>query len=390
MKWKKFISGLLAAAVLLGLLPTALAAGAPTVSISSGEVKAGETVTLTVSIKDNPGVASCLLYIYYDVSVFEANPSNAVRASGEFRSSGGIIGNSIAVAQKNGRYDGDAGKDGLVALWYNGSGLNTTANGEMLAVRLTAKKDAPSGTYSVSLGYAKEDTVNQKGEEVAFVFSAGTVTLSGSSPGQSGDSEIPVTPAPGGEGETPRFLDVDGHWAYDYIEEAADRGLIQGYKGLYRPDDTMTRAECVTILWRACGEPAPRKAASFTDLDPAQTWYHDAVAWAEETGVVNGVGGGRFDPKGTVTREQLATILFRMAGEKSGMETMLGGIYDNDFSDSGSVSAWAKKGLYWCVYNDIYCGEDSVSVIAARRLTPRQAADRAQIAVMIVRYLDLM
>ena len=388
MKWKKLISGLLAAAVFAGLLPVSLAAGTPTVTVSSGEVKAGESVTLTVSIRDNPGLAACLLYLYFDTAVFEASADSGLKASGEFRKSGGLIGNSIEVARKNGRYYGDAGKDGVVALWYNSSGLNTSADGEMLQLKLKAKADAPSGSYTIGVGYSAEDTSNQKGGLVPLALKSGTVTLTGGKEQGSTPSETPGgTPSGTEPAEPPRFLDVDGHWAYDYIEAAAQLGLIVGYKGLYRPNDTMTRADCVTILWRACGQPAPRKAASFTDLDPAQKWYHDAVAWAEETGVVNGVGKGRFDPKGTVTREQLATILFRMSGGMSGMEGMLGGIYDSNFTDSKSVSSWARKGLYWSVYNKVYCGTDSVDVFT--RLDPKLAADRAQIAVMIVRYLDM-
>ena len=62
------------------------------------------------------------------------------------------------------------------------------------------------------------------------------------------------------------FQDVAGHWAETFIQQSADRKLVQGYNGLYRPDDSMSRAELVTILWRAMGEPEPVKAASFTDL----------------------------------------------------------------------------------------------------------------------------
>ena len=78
----------------------------------------------------------------------------------------------------------------------------------------------------------------------------------------------------------------------------------------------MTRGECVTILYRAMCSPKVEKAATFTDL--THQYYRDAIAWAEQNGVVNGVGNGKFNPGGSVTRAQLATILYRMAGSESG------------------------------------------------------------------------
>jgi hypothetical protein len=180
------------------------------------------------------------------------------------------------------------------------------------------------------------------------------------------------------------FSDVSGNWAESYIAKAASLGLVEGYNGQYRPNDSMTRAELVTILWRASGCPAPTTESSFTDL--TQTWYLDAVAWAEETGVINGVGHDRFSPSGEVTREQLVTILHRLAGTPTGMEALLTGVYDSQYSDSGDVSSWAKEALYWSVYSEIYCGEASTSV--GQTLAPAAAASRAQIAVMMVRYLE--
>jgi len=185
-------------------------------------------------------------------------------------------------------------------------------------------------------------------------------------------------------GETVTFTDISDHWAESYIGEAAQRKLVQGYNGLYRPDDSMTRGELVTILWRAMGEPKPAKAASFTDLK--QDWYRDAVAWAEEQKVVNGIGAGKFGPDGNVTREQLATILHRLAGGTVGMEALFTSIYDASFVDEDKVSAYAKSAIYWCVFNEVYCGEASVTL--GDTIAPKADATRGQIAVMICCYLD--
>lgn len=180
------------------------------------------------------------------------------------------------------------------------------------------------------------------------------------------------------------FNDVNEHWAETYIAQAADRELIQGYNGLYRPDDPMTRAELVTVLWRAMGQPEPTAAADFTDL--AQDWYKKPVAWAQESNVVNGVGNGKFDPNGHVTREQLVVILHRLAGTPVSGEVLLTSIYDWQYPDSGEISAYAKQALYWSIYNVIYCGEASLEV--GKTLEPTEDATRGQIAVMMIRYLD--
>lgn len=180
------------------------------------------------------------------------------------------------------------------------------------------------------------------------------------------------------------FTDVSGHWAESYINQAYQRQLVEGYNGLYCPDDSMTRAEMVTMLWRSMGEPKPAKAASFTDL--TQDWYKDAVAWADEQQVVNGIGNGKFDPNGNVTREQLATILYRLSGGASGMENLFTSSYDAFFKDSGKISAYAKSAVYWCYFNSIYSGEASVDV--GETLAPNADATRGQIAVMLVCFLD--
>ena len=179
------------------------------------------------------------------------------------------------------------------------------------------------------------------------------------------------------------FTDVSGHWAESYITQAAELELIQGYDGKYSPDDPMTRSQMVTILWRAVGSPEPKAAATFTDL--TQDWYKKPVAWAQENGVINGTGEGKFSPEGLVTREQLVTVLHRLAG--SPMDALLfNQFYEWQYPDSGQISDFAKQALYWSIYKNIYCGKSGLSV--GKTLDPQEPASRGQIAVMIIRYLD--
>ncbi len=375
--------------------PIAGAADSGTLTITSGEVAAGQSVTLTIKVEDNPGMAACLVYIYYDTDVFTADPGEDMDAAGPFGSAGMFLGNSIDIARKNGRYDGDPADEGLLGVWFNSSGVNTTKDGDLMTVTLHAKSGVKAGEYPIKLGYSQDDTCTDQGKAVVFKTVAGKVAVTGGestgdAPATPDQPTNPTTPPATTEPDGPapvQFIDIAGHWAEASILDAANRKLINGYpEGTYLPEKTMTRAEFVTVLWRAMGEPAAAKSASFTDLEPGQTWYHAAVAWAEESKAVNGKGNGKFDPNGTISRQEVVTILHRLAGTPIGMEAMLTTVYDSQYPDSPQVAAWAKSALYWSIYQSIYCGTQSMDV--GQTLEPTSAASRAQIAVMMTRYLN--
>lgn len=256
-----------------------------------------------------------------------------------------------------------------------------------------------SGSYDFTIGDAIFADVN--GNEYAYTLEGAEESGTDSPPTPTPSAtELPATetPEPSEQPEEPEegehgsetdsaFTDTVGHWAESYINEAAELGLINGMaEGIYDPNGTMTRAQFVTILWRSQGSPKPNGPSSFTDLGAYSGWYADAVAWAERNSVVNGIAPGQFDPNGSVTREQIATILHRMSGAASGDGQQYASIYEQAFSDAASLGSWAKEAVWWAVYHEIWCGTDSADVGTV--LAPTQAADRAQIAVMMVRYLD--
>ena len=108
------------------------------------------------------------------------------------------------------------------------------------------------------------------------------------------------------------FADVkDGAWYAKAVAWAVENGITNGTDLGFEPDRVCTRAEIVTFLHRANNKPAPAAAASFTDL--TQDWYKDAVAWAVENGITKGVGGNRFAPNDTCTRGQAAAFMYRLA-----------------------------------------------------------------------------
>lgn len=256
-----------------------------------------------------------------------------------------------------------------------------------------------SGSYDLTIGDAIFADVN--GNEYVYTLEGAEESGTDSPPTPTPSATEPPateTPEPSEQPEEPEegehgsetdsaFTDTIGHWAESYINKAAGLGLINGMDvGIYAPDSTMTRAQFVTILWRSQGSPEPNGTSSFTDLGAGSDWFSDAVAWAEENQVVDGVDVGKFDPNGQVTREQIATILFRMSGDEAGNGQQYADIYEQAFTDSASVGSWAKEAVWWAVYHEIWCGANSTDVGTV--LAPTQPANRAQIAVMIVRYLD--
>ena len=181
-----------------------------------------------------------------------------------------------------------------------------------------------------------------------------------------------------------RFLDLDGtQWYADGVDDIVDRGLMNGTGPVtFEPNSTMTRAMLVTVLWRSAGSPNEGTNA-FTDV-PADQWYTQAVAWAAQNGIVNGVGNNKFDPDAKITREQLAAVLYRYAG-KVGMDVSARADLKL-FPDAGSVSAYATDALSWCVANGIVNG---TLEHGTAYLDPQGSATRAQVATLMSRYLKL-
>ncbi len=181
-----------------------------------------------------------------------------------------------------------------------------------------------------------------------------------------------------------RFRDLpDTAWYTPEVRKAVEMGLFNGLSAeKFGPTGTMTRAMLVTVLWRYAGKPAAEKAPDFTDV-PTGQWYSDAVAWAAENGIVTGVGKGRFSPNGTITREQMATILYRY-GTMLELDTSARGDL-SQFADAHEISSWSKDALQWAVAEGIIGGSSSSDGLF---ILPTNGATRAQVAAVLVRTIE--
>ena len=175
------------------------------------------------------------------------------------------------------------------------------------------------------------------------------------------------------------FADVaEDRWSAASIKYAVKNGYMKGVGGdRFDPEGSLTRAMVATVLWRREGEPAPTTPSGFSDI-PAGEWYADAVAWAKETGVVKGITDKTFEPDGLITREQLATMLFRFSSSAPVSVPERADL--TPFSDDEKVSEWASEPLGWAVEAGLIKGTDG------NRLAPEGDATREQFAAIIERY----
>lgn len=177
------------------------------------------------------------------------------------------------------------------------------------------------------------------------------------------------------------FSDVnENNWFHTAVHYAYDRKMMSGTSvTTFSPNMDTSRGMLVTILHRLEGTPETA-ASGFTDV-PRESYYAKAVDWASANGIVSGYGGnetGTFGPDNGVTREQLATILYRYS-EKKGMDMTIRGDLSG-FTDRDAISAYAKDAVAWAV------GMGLVSGTGDGHITPAGSATRAQVATILMRY----
>ena len=176
------------------------------------------------------------------------------------------------------------------------------------------------------------------------------------------------------------FTDVSsGEWYYDAVAYVYEKGLMDGTSAVtFDPGAVLTRAMTAQGLWNLAGSPAAPGGAGFTDV-AADAWYAGAVNWAAARGIVKGYDTGAFGPEDSVTREQLAAILYRYAQAK-GYDTTQGGMAVREFSDSASISDWAQEAMAWAVNAQVLSGKGNGV------LDPQGTATRAEVAQMLMNF----
>ena len=201
------------------------------------------------------------------------------------------------------------------------------------------------------------------------------------------ESVIPMlSDCDGGEGcPSSAYKDAPavGNWAHVGIDFVLKSGLFYGTSDTtFSPDGAMTRAMLVTVLYRLEGQPKVTAKNPFSDVADGR-WYTDAVVWAAENKIVNGVGEGKFDPDGEITREQMAAILYRYSEFKGVTPTE--GEFAAEYPDAGKVSKYALAAMRWANAEKLINGTQRGSTVY---LDPQGSATRAQVAAILMRFVQ--
>ena len=179
------------------------------------------------------------------------------------------------------------------------------------------------------------------------------------------------------------FSDVKANkWYTSAIDYAVLNGLMNGVSSTsFDLDGTTTRAMVVTILYRLEGSPEVSGQVPFNDLKA--DWYKYAVLWAYNNNIVKGISATKFDPNSPVTREQIATILYRYA-EFKGYDTTARADY-SELPDANQTHSWATEALQWAYAEGLITGTSNNGAVI---LDPRGNATRAQVATIVMRFLE--
>ena len=186
-------------------------------------------------------------------------------------------------------------------------------------------------------------------------------------------TEVPVSGLPFGDVKS-------ADWFYNDVKYVYEKGMMAGTAAdVFAPNATTTRAMIVTILYRLEGSPAVTGTSAFVDV-PAGQWYTDAVNWAAANQIVKGTSATTFAPNDSITREQMAAILYRYAQYKGYDVTKKADL--SGYSDNGQVSAYAKDALAWANAAKLINGVTNTT------LAPQGNAIRAQVSAILHRFCD--
>ncbi len=173
------------------------------------------------------------------------------------------------------------------------------------------------------------------------------------------------------------FRDVAAtDWYASAVDFVSERGMMAGNNGLFSPNDNLTRSMMAQILYNVEGG-AGSGTRTFPDVKSSD-WFAGAVSWAASQGLMDGYGAGNFGPNDSITREQLASILYRYAGVKgygTSASAELG-----SFVDGASTSSWAAGSVRWAVGSGLLTGK------SGGRLDPTGTATRAEVAQILMNF----
>lgn len=347
------------------------------------------TYTLTVDLNGGSGNTTGGEYIEGATIDIDAGSRSDHRFAGWTSSNGGSFSDASATSTT---FTMPAVDTTITANWQYTGGTSGTGSASSATTYYSLTFDTNGGDELASIRKAEDTTIDladyiptREGYEFTGWYPDKNLTtkitviyLSRNTTIYAGWKEVKEYPST----ESTPFTDIkEADWFYEHIKFVYENGLMTGISGTTsEPYSNTNRAQTAVIFYRMEGCPTVKGKSSFTDVKRASgtAWYYDAVTWAQQNGIVEGYGNGKFGPNDSATREQLSAIFYRYANYKVYDVSAKGKL--DCFTDKDSISEWAQEAVKWAVGNGIISGRGS------KLFAPQGTATRAELAAMLHRF----
>ena len=377
---KKVLSLILAVAMIFSCVSVFGASEGPVLKADNSKLKNDKT-TVTISLNDAPNIASLYFEVSFDDDVLELLEVECEDL--------GVIAKTTADYKEI---------DEIVVVAYQMiSDEDFSCNGDVLSLDFKAISEKASTKVEISnlLAFDENGTdVEIATEDASFSTKSGNGGGGGGGGGGSDEEEDktddkkdeePTTPVtPEAPEDKDGFTDIDSDdWYADAVAYVLENGIMNGVDAdKFQPEATLTRGMFATILHRVEETPAVDGEISFSDILDGE-WYADAVAWANANGIVKGISETEFAPNNNITREQIATIIYRYCQFK-GIDVTTGEVILANYDDFGAVSDYAVEAIKYAVGSGLMKGRTD------RTLNPRENVTRAEAATLIMRFVEMI
>lgn len=381
-------------------------------TIDSTSAKNGETITLNLTLSDNPGIIAALFELSYD-----REKLTLIKAEDKKLLPGAVFSQT---------YD----KYPYIMLWNSSSAKNFTKNGVLATLTFKVNDNAKSGDAFVNIAYIPDNVYNVDLVNVDLNIINGIISVDGipaqditpetATPAPSVPDSVPTdtnttpptadipssgtvyTPSgtsPHPSSSTSKFKDSQTNaetqntamtfddispadWYYDSVAYVFKNGLMKGTTDTdFSPELPLTRGMLVTVLHRIEGSPHVAENSKFTDVDK-EVYYANAVNWAKQNGIVNGVTETEFAPDTNITREQIVIILYRYSLLKKHNTDIGKNTSIAQYNDFPLVSEYAIQAMQYAIESGLIKGDTSGN------LNPQGLATRAEIATILHRFME--
>lgn len=315
-------------------------------------------------VKDNGqlggGGFGCDTFYGVNYDVYVGNPDNQ-RVQNITYADGTAVKDDDTIYACLSSYRLSATKDSDAYGWFASTGITSSSDEVLWDATISERFNNVGGSVPLIIGeYIKEMTA--EGKDIT--------------PGRETKWTVQVEEDP-----CEQYTDLDANaWYAESVHFALVNGLFVGFgDGTFRPEAALSRAMVATVLYRQAGSPAVTGTSTFPDLK--DDWYADAVAWAQEAKVVIGDDKGLFRPDDDVTREEMVTMLYRFAASQNMDTTTTGDL--SSFTDASSVQSYATEPMTWAVGNGIILGMGNNELAPRESATRAQfAAITARLAAL--------